>query len=570
MLGMLVSFSALIETLGVASILPYMALLTTPESDIAKRVFSSASQVFGASSREQIAVLTGVFVFIAIVIGTTVSGLATWLSLRFTMIRAHSLSMRILESYLASDYEFFIQRRSSELLKNLLSEVSNVVGGVLTPLIQMSTRLIVTVLIVALLFIVDAAVALTSVSIFLVVYLTIYSLSRRALSRMGSESIKTNEARYRVLSELFGGIREVKLWNKERYYSSAFAIASARFADLNANSQLIALLPRYGLEIVAFGGMVLVTIFLAGSEQGISSYLPLMSLYAIAGYKLLPSLQQIYVNLASLRYSAASLDVLMGESKKWVLESNVAQQSAEKETVERLSGEIEFENVSYQYPTSSEPAIGAINLRIPECAVIGIIGPSGAGKSTLLDLMLGLLEPSSGRILINGVPMTEELRRHWSGNVGYVPQSIFLTDGSVAENIAFGTAAADIDMNAVIAAAKTAQIYEFIQTLPEKFDTYVGERGLRLSGGQRQRIAIARALYRNPTILIFDEATSALDSETEDAVMDAVASLAHKKTIVIVTHRISTLRDCDYLYAMKDGKLAPGRLSTLSIPGARQ
>jgi ABC-type multidrug transport system fused ATPase/permease subunit len=355
------------------------------------------------------------------------------------------------------------------------------------------------------------------------------------------------------LSELFGGIREVKLWNKERYYYSAFSHASAHFAEVNAKSQLIALLPRYAIEVLAFGGMVIVTMALAGSDKNFSSYIPLLSLYSVAGYKLLPSLQQVFLNLAAIRFSAASLEALIEESKTW-LPAIVVQKPALPRQERQLKKEIRFEDVVYRYPGSNEASVGPLNFGIPVYSTTGIVGASGAGKSTVLDLMLGLLQPSAGRIWIDDLQLDVDTRQGWAGVVGYVPQSIYLTDGTVAENIAFGTPSEDIDCEAVKAAARAAQVYDVIDALPEKFSTRLGERGLRLSGGQRQRIAIARAMYRNPEILIFDEATSALDFETEEAVMEAVRSLAHQKTIVIVTHRMSALRDCERLYQLENGK----------------
>jgi len=555
MLACLVSATALFETLGVASILPYMSLLTVPDSDISRRVFEFAARVSGETSRDHLVVYVGGAVLVGVVAGTVLSGLTTWFTLRFSMLRIHSMSQRILVSYLARDYEFFIQRNSSTLMKNLLSEVGNVVGGVLTPFIQMVTRILVVVLLASLLFVVNFKVAAISVGVFLSFYATIYIFTRRSLSRMGAEAVAANDARYQTLSELFSGIREVKLWNKENYYFSQFSRASGRFSEANSRSQLFSLVPRYALEVLAFGGMVIVTIVIASAGKNFSNYIPLLSLYAVAGYKLLPSLQQVFVNLSAIRFSAASLDALIEESKTWLPADAGLQPTAIKGPERHLNREIRFEDVMYRYPGSDEAAVGPLNLTISAFCTTGIVGASGAGKSTVLDLILGLLQPTSGRIFVDDQVLDAESRQNWAAVVGYVTQSIYLTNGTVAENIAFGTPSDDIDLDAAAAAARAAQVYDVIDALPEKFNTRLGERGLRLSGGQRQRIAIARALYRNPEILIFDEATSALDSETEDAVMEAVRSLAHKKTIVIVTHRHSTLRDCERLYSLEGGRL---------------
>lgn len=557
-LGGLITIAALFETLGVASILPYISLLTVPDSDMSRKVFVYAAQYAGTDSRQQIVALVGVAVLIGVVGGTVLSGLATWFALRFAMFRVHTMSLRVLDSYLGRDYEFFIQRHSSDLLRNLLSEVQNVVSGILAPLVQMSTRIVVAMLLGVLLMAVNVEVALVAVGAFVAFYVAVYRFTRHRLASMGNESIVANEARYRTLTELFSGIREVKLWNKERYYHSMFAQASLRFARLNADNQLIALLPRYALEIIAFGGMVLVTIFLAASHNDFSNFIPLLSLYAVAGYKLLPSLQQIYVNLAAIRYSAASLDALLAEKIVWTGEAEKTQ-TVKKTNVDTkgLFSEVRFECVRYRYPNTDEDAVGPLDLRIKAFQTTGIVGASGAGKSTVLDLVLGLLSPSEGEIYVDGQRLTAETRASWTAGIGYVPQNTFLTSGTVLENIAFGVSPAEVNVVAAHEAAKAAQVYDVIDALPEKFSTRLGERGLRLSGGQRQRIAIARALYRDPEILIFDEATSALDSGTEEAVMEAVHAMSHKKTIIIVTHRLSALRDCDQIYRLEEGRAVP-------------
>jgi ABC-type multidrug transport system fused ATPase/permease subunit len=553
----LICASALFETLGVASILPYMSLLMNPNSGISAKVFGDAVAFFGEKDQGILIIYIGFFVLFGLVSGTILSGVSTWVALNFSMLRIHSISRRVLTFYLAQDYEFFLQNNSSTLLKNLLSEVGNVVGGVLTPLIQMGARVLVALMIVLLLFSVNAEVASVSLSVFLILYIAIYMFTRRRLSRMGKEAVIKNEQRYQVLNELFGGIREVKLWRKERFYLSMFSRSSSRFAQLNSQNQLIALFPRYALEIIAFGGLLVVTIMLTARGENFSDHVPLLSLYAAAGYKLLPSMQQIFVNLSAIRFSIASLEVLLNQSKNWnSVDAEESECSPKRsEDLSNPEKEIRFKDIIYSYPDCSNSAVGPLNLVIPVYSTIGIIGASGSGKSTLLDLLLGLLSPSSGKILVDGQEVSNNVLSTWSEIIGYVPQNVYLTEGTVAENIAFGIDRSAIDMIAVKEAAKTAQIATVINKLPQKYDTPLGERGLRLSGGQRQRVAIARALYRNPEIIVFDEATSALDEETEKAVMEAVHSLAKRKTILIVTHRHSTLKECDRIYMLDKGVL---------------
>jgi len=307
--------------------------------------------------------------------------------------------------------------------------------------------------------------------------------------------------------------------------------------------------------------VVAVTIILAGNQGGFSQFIPELALYAAAGYKLLPGLQQIYANLAAIRYSLGSLEAVVRESKTWVAHRALEERNIDSgEGPLSLEAAVMFEQVTYTYPGTAEPAVGPIDLRIPARGTVGIMGASGTGKSTVLDLLLGLLAPSSGRILIDTVELNEASRQAWASKVGYVPQSIYLTDATVAENVAFGEFEEQIDYGAVEAALRAAQIYDVVAALPEGLRTRLGERGMRLSGGQRQRIAIARALYREPAILVFDEATSALDSDTEEAVMEAVRMLAHQKTIVLISHRRDNMRNCDLLYELDNRtvRLVPG------------
>jgi len=547
--------AALTETLGVASIFPYISILTAPDSNVSQRIFHFAALLTGESSQYQISLYIGLAVFFSIVAGTAFSGITTWLVLNFSLLRIHSMSQRILSSYLSNDYEFFIQRNSSTFLKNLLSEIGGIVGGVLTPLIQLCNRALLIIFTTVLLLMIDFTVAIVSLGVLISSYSIVYLSLRGTMSRMGSEAVTSNEARFHILTELFSGIREVKLWNKEQYYYQLFSTASSSFARSNSRSQLIALLPRYAIEIITFGGMVLGIIFLNSSGNVFAQYIPLLALYAAAGYKLLPSAQQIFANLSSIRYSSSSLKSIVDELGENICSRSIQRQIIASTHEIKLSKAITFENVTYRYPGTVMASIGPISLSIAAFSTTAIVGESGSGKSTIMDLVMGLLAPTSGRIFVDDQELDASSSRVWSHNVGYVPQNIYLTSGTIAENIAFGSSIDSIDYDSVVRAAQLSQIYDLIETLPLKFSTPVGENGVRLSGGQRQRIAIARAMYRNPEVLIFDEATSALDTSTEELVMQAISLLGHRKTIVIVTHRKNTLGYCDRVYTLCDGIL---------------
>jgi ATP-binding cassette, subfamily B, bacterial PglK len=313
--------------------------------------------------------------------------------------------------------------------------------------------------------------------------------------------------------------------------------------------------PRFALEAIAFGGMLLLILYLMARSGSFAGALPIIALYAFAGYRLMPALQQIYDAFTQLRFAGPALDALHQDLSS--LQAADAQHGPLSPLL--LTQAIELNQVSYRYPNAPHPALKGIDLTIPAHSTVGFVGATGSGKTTMVDVILGLLEPQEGHLSVDGLPITAAKRRQWQRAIGYVPQHIYLADDSVAANIAFGVNPKDIDPQAVERAAKIANLHEFVvNDLPQSYATTVGERGVRLSGGQRQRIGIARALYHNPQVLILDEATSALDNLTEQAVMEAVNNLGHDITIILIAHRLSTVRQCDQIYLLERGEVKAG------------
>ena len=323
-------------------------------------------------------------------------------------------------------------------------------------------------------------------------------------------------------------------------------------------------MPRHALEALAIGGILIVTLVLLTTESGeFSRVFPVLVLFAFAGLRLLPAIQKLYSNVASLRFSGPALDALYADLEP--TRAAVAVPLVTKGEPLPLRQRLELRNVTYTYPNAERPALSNLSLTIPAKSTVGFVGSTGAGKTTIVDVILGLLEPQKGEIVVDGVSITSENYHCWRQSIGYVPQHIFLADESVAANIALGAPPNKIDMQAVEEAARVAELHDFvIRELPQEYQTKVGERGVRLSGGQRQRIGIARALYHDPDVLLLDEATSALDNITERAVIDAVRNLAHRKTILIIAHRLTTVRICDELFLLERGRLkAQGTYSDL-------
>ena len=413
-----------------------------------------------------------------------------------------------------------------------------------------------------LLLVVDPLLALAVGLVLGLAYAGIFVVVSGWLNRLGVARVKANQARYTAVSEAFGAAKEVKVGGLEQAYTQRFAKPAEIYAKGQATAQIIARLPRFALEAVAFGGMLLVMLYLMTKSGSFAAALPIIALYAFAGYRLMPALQQIYGAFTQLRFAGPALDAL----HKDLMSLQAADALHGNLTPLPLTQAINLNQVSYRYPNASQLALNGIDLTIPAHSTVGFVGTTGSGKTTTVDVILGLLEPQEGSLSVDGQTITAANRWQWQRSIGYVPQHIYLADDSVAANIAFGVNAKDIDQQAVERAAKIANLHEFVlNDLPQGYATTVGERGVRLSGGQRQRIGIARTLYHNPQVLILDEATSALDNLTEQAVMEAVNNLGHDITIILIAHRLSTVRQCDQIYLLERGEVkASGTFDELS------
>jgi len=462
---------------------------------------------------------------------------------------------------LSKPYTFFLNRNSSELSKNILSEVNRVIVGVLMPLMMSVMKLVAATFILGMLVLVDPLLAFTVMAVIGAAYTLVYLLVRKRLAFYGTKIGELAGDRFKFASEAFGGIKDAKLLGKESEFVNRYSEPSRAFAIFYASSQIITQLPRFALEVIAFGGILLIVLYLLKGGQNISDAMPLIALYAFAGYRLMPALQVLYSNLSTLRYNYNALELLHDDFSQFKDASKLTKNQNENvsDKSNELSGfknKIELKKITYTYPNSDEHVINNIDLTIHANTTVGIVGSTGSGKTTVIDIILGLLEPCSGSMTVDNILIDDNNVRNWQENLGYVPQSIYLTDDTLRKNIAFGFSEDEIDNNALTQAAEIANISDFIRIeLPDGYNTNVGERGVRLSGGQRQRIGIARALYRNPKVLILEAATRALDGETESVIMDAINKLAHKKTIIMIAHRLTTVMTCDVIYILDKGKI---------------
>jgi len=546
---------AFIDMLGVASIMPFMAVVANPEliqTNAALNTAFQAASALGIHTVEQFLFALGVLVFLLLVTSLAFKALTAYAQTRFVLMCEYSISKRLVEAYLHQPYSWFLNRHSADLGKTILSEVGAVVGGVLTPLMNLMAQSTVALAMLILLIIVDPLLALSVGVVLGLAYACIFAVMSGLLGRLGHARIEANKERFTAVSEAFGAVKEVKVGGLEQVYIQRFATPAEIYAKGQATAQVISSLPRFALESIAFGGMLLVILYQITKSGSFASALPIIALYAFAGYRLMPSLQQIYGGFTELRFAGPALDALHQD----LTSLQVAGTQQGDLSSLALNRDINLNQVSYRYPNAQKPALNVIDITIPAYSMVGFVGSTGSGKTTMVDVIMGLLEPQKGVLNIDGLPITGANRRLWQRAIGYVPQHIYLADDTVAANIAFGENEKDINQQALERAAKIANLHDFvINDLPQGYATSVGERGVRLSGGQRQRIGIARALYRNPQVLILDEATSALDNLTEQVVMEAVNNLGHDVTIILIAHRLSTVRNCDQIYLLEQGQV---------------
>ncbi|WP_027306747.1 ABC transporter ATP-binding protein [Candidatus Pelagibacter communis] len=554
LLLMMTVIMTLLDMIGIASILPFITVLTNPsliETNIFLNIMYQTSNRFGVETNQEFLFFLGALVFLILITSLAFKALTTYLQVRFVYMREYSIGKRLVEGYLHQPYAWFLSRNSSDLGKTILSEVSQVISNGIKPLMELVAKSILTIAIITLLSIVDPKLTLIVGLSISFAYLVIFYFVRNLLNRSGKERLKSNQLRFIAVSEAFSAIKEVIIRGLEKFYIQSFSNSSQNYARNIALSQVIAQLPRFILEAISFGGILLIIIYKMTQSGNFNNTLPVISLYVFAGYRLMPALQQIYNSLTQLAFIGPSIDKLHSDLKS-LKPLNINYD----EDVFTFNKEINLHHIHYNYPNTSRTALRDINLTIPLKSTVGLVGSTGCGKTTTVDIILGLLEPQKGTLEIDGKVITEQNSRAWQRSIGYVPQNIYLSDDTVMANIAFGVEPKDINHDMIKKASKIANLHQFVtDELPNQYLTTIGERGVRISGGQRQRIGIARALYHNPKVLVLDEATSALDNQTEQAVMEAINNLNKKITIILIAHRLNTVKNCDIIYKLDKGQI---------------
>jgi ABC-type multidrug transport system fused ATPase/permease subunit len=545
---------ALMDMLGIASIMPFIAVLANPElvetNYILKTAFQ-ASAIFGVKTINNFLFFLGILVFFMLVVSLIFKALTNYFQANFSQMCECSIGKRLVEVYLQQPYSWFLSRNSADLNKNILSEVEEIIGSGLNPMVNFITQIIVVFTLLMLLILVDPLITAIVTFTLGISYIIIFSIVRNFIKKIGYERLKNNELRYNSVNEAFGAFKEIKVGGLEQVYMQRFYFPAKEYAKNKANMQVISQLPRFILEIVAFGGMVLLMLYFLSKNGNYANAIPIIALYAFAGYRLMPALQQIYNSVSQLRFIKPAIDNLQND----LATLQTVRIDSSKDILE-VKINICLKDLYFSYPNIARTALKNINITIPACSSVGLVGATGSGKTTVVDIILGILTCQQGSLQVDGQIINEDNVRAWQRSIGYVPQQIYLADDTLEANIAFGIEPKNFDKKKIERVAKIAQLHEFvINELPLKYDTRIGERGVRLSGGQRQRIGIARALYRNPQVLIMDEATSALDNLTEREVMQAIKKNGLNITIIVIAHRLNIVKHCDIIFLLEKGEL---------------
>lgn len=553
----LIIFMAIMDMLGVASIMPFMSVLANPdwvETNQYLIYLFKIANLFNITSSESFIFFLGLLVFILLVSSLSLKALVYFFQLRFSMMREFSIGKRLIEGYLHQPYSWFLNSHSSDLSKNILSEIRIVVDSGIMQAAVLISQTTVTLTLLALLIYVDPVLAISVGIFFLISYFIIFKISKSYVLKIGKERMKANKDRFNNVNEAFGAFKEIKMYNLENSYINRFSTSAKNFAKHQASVSIIGQLPRFVLEGIAFGGMIILVLVLIKFNKNFTNILPIIALYAFAGYRLMPAIQQIYNAVTQLRFVSPSLHIIYKELDNLKKTSMNTYKKSDEEL--NFLNTIELNNINFAYPNAPSLALKNINMKIKCNEKVGIVGLTGSGKTTLIDVILGLLYSQEGKLKVDGTIINKTNRGQWQKKIGYVPQQIFLIDDTIIKNIAFGSTDENIDQENVERVAKIANLHNFIlNDLPNGYQTKIGELGVRLSGGQKQRIGIARALYHNPKLMIMDEATSALDNLTEQEVIDAMNIINKDITTITIAHRLSTVKQCDNIFLLEKGEI---------------
>ena len=542
---------ALLDMIGVASIMPFVYVLADPSKIQNNPFLKYGYDLVDFRNENQYLIFLGLIFFTFIILSLVFKAITSFFQYRFIITREYSIGKRLFSKYINQPYDVFLNKNSNEYINNILSEVNQVILQAFIPFMNLIANIFVSIALFSLILFVDIKLSMIIIFALGGSYLMVFYFVNNFLEEIGRQKLSANKERFKIINESFGGIKEIKLNNLESHFLNKFAKYAKIFAFNQSISAVIALLPRFILEALTFGGMLSIVLYLFSINSDINTSLPTIALFALAGYKLIPALQQIYASLSSLKFCKTSVNNLMNELK---IDNPIIKCSKSNFADFHFENKISLRKVNFQYPGSKQITLKNISLDIKKNTISAFVGSTGGGKTTIIDLIIGLLSPDEGELIVDNTIIDENNISSWQELIGYVPQNIFLADASISSNIAFGQKKYDFEK--IIKVSKIACIDKFIENnLPLKYDTMVGDKGVKLSGGQKQRIGLARALYKSPKVLILDEATSALDNITERKVMESILELSSEITILIIAHRLSTIVNSNNIFLIDKGSI---------------
>ncbi len=549
----MILLGVLLETGVVGLIYPFTSVLGRPQIIHEHRVLSWIYNIIGTRSVKEFLVWTAIGLMLVYIFKNAYLIFSAYTQTRFVFNKQVLLSRRLLAFYLQQPYTYHLQVNTAGLLHKINNVTPALFNGFLFQTMTFTIETITTVSILGLLIFVNPLPSIVAVSLLGAAVYFFYRKTREKIGEFGKSKQYHREHMILWVNQGLGGLKETKVLGREEFFVDAYNKHSQGYVRAERFLYVINQLPRPFLETICIVGMLLLTLLLIARGGEFQSVIPTLTLFGAAAFRIVPSMGRIFASATAIRYNSYSVEMIYNDLVSRDKDVNKGVQSKFKPEISiDFNDKVELRNVSYQYPNAKNLALKNVSLSVPKQYFVGLVGPSGAGKTTIVDIILGLLTPTHGEVLVDGRNIKDNLSG-WQRKIGYIPQNIYLSDDTIRRNIAFGLDDKGIDDARVWSVLENAQLNTFVKGLPSKLDTMVGERGIRLSGGQRQRIGIARALYHNPEVLVMDEGTASLDNETERGIMQALSSLSGKKTIIIIAHRLSTVKNCNLLYFIKDG-----------------
>lgn len=544
------AFSALVQVVGVASIAPFIGIVSNPESIQKNDALAMLYQLGGFKSNQEFIFAFALLSIAMIIISNGMSAITLWVQLKFSIYLGSSIQFQLYEKFINRDYFFHKSVNYNQPISIISADAPRFIYMVLQPYLTLCSQLFIASVILIGLVVLDPIIALGSALLVGSAYLGTYWMIKKSLKNHGDIVTHRNRAIQALLSESFIGIKDIKLNSMESQYTQRYKAINKKGLDSSAYIALSGDLPRFAIESICFSAILLFAILLISHSASSESIVSILSFYAIAGYKLLPTMQQIYKAISSMSANGA-VSIDLKRSLDVVTNKKPDERSSPLSNIDKIC----LENIHYKYPNTEKIVLSGVSIQFSKGELNTIAGPSGSGKSTLADIVLGLLSPTEGTLAVDGKEMKADLLLSYQHSIGYVPQNIFIIDDTVTANIAFGIPAEEIDINKVTEALTKANAIEFVEDLPQGINTRLGQDGKLLSGGQRQRIGIARALYRNNKVLVLDEPTSALDIHSEYELMKHLNQLKHDVLTIVISHRPAAIKLSDKITLITEGQV---------------